>query len=552
MVMPSTEDADATFLYPAINGLNVKVRIVAGFRRPTCVAMTQRFSVLSSDATWLSCRHEPARRSVKNRALVASATMRAETQMSDSAKTAADALVIFGITGDLAKKMTFQALYQLEANGQLNCPIIGVAVEDWSVDHLRSAALTALEVAGDPVKSGVFDRLAARFAYVQGDFTDAATYKKLAIALKGASRPLYYLEIPPFLFAPVVVALGQANLVRGATVMIEKPFGHDLVSARALNDELHQVLDEDQILRVDHFLGKQPVADISYLRFANALFEPVWNRQHIAGVYVTMAENFGVQDRGGFYDPVGALRDVVQNHIFQIIALIAMEAPVAPGHAALWDKKVDVFRAMTSVDPMNCVRGQYDGYQIVPGVKEGSTTETFVSLRLEVNNWRWAGVPFFIRAGKEMAAEVTEVRVIFKRPPRLAFLEAPLHTGANQLIIRVSPEAGLRLNVLSKGADGKASRDVHFDLSFVDELGKPPGAYERLFQDALGSDHSLFTREDAVEETWRVLQPLIDQPPAVIAYARGSWGPAQADELTRGHAPWQAPWLPGTPRRTSS
>jgi glucose-6-phosphate 1-dehydrogenase len=463
------------------------------------------------------------------------------------AKSEVDALVIFGITGDLAKKMTFQALYQLETNGELNCPIIGVAVEDWSVDHLRSVALSSLEATGDTVKSDVFDRLAARFTYVQGDFTNESTYQKLSSALKGASRALYYLEIPPFLFAPVVVALAKADLVRGATVMIEKPFGHDLASARALNDELHQVLDEDQILRVDHFLGKQPIADISYLRFANALFEPVWNRQHIAGVYVTMAENFGVQDRGGFYDPVGALRDVVQNHLFQVIALIAMEAPVAPGHVALWDKKVDVFRAMTTVDPTNCVRGQYEGYQMVPGIKEGSTTETFVSLRLEINNWRWAGVPFFIRAGKEMPAAVTEVRVIFKRPPRLSFLEAPLHTGANQLIIRVSPDAGLRLTVLSKGADGKASRDVHFDLSFVDELGKPPGAYERLFQDALGSDHSLFTREDAVEETWRVLQPLIEQPPAVIPYARGSWGPSQSDLLTRGHAPWQAPWLPVGP-----
>jgi glucose-6-phosphate 1-dehydrogenase len=310
-----------------------------------------------------------------------------------------------------------------------------------------------------------------------------------------------------------------------------------------LNEELHQVLDEDQILRVDHFLGKQPVSDISYLRFANMLFEPVWNRDHVAGVYVTLAENFGVQDRGAFYDPVGALRDVVQNHLLQVVALIAMDAPVAPGHAALWDKKEEVFRSMADVDPTTCVRGQYDGYLDVPGVKKGSPTETYVALRLAIENWRWAGVPFFIRAGKELAEEATEVRVLFKRPPRLAFLDAPQHTNPNQLIIRVGPDPGVRLSLLSKGPDGRASRDVHMDLPFAAELGTPLGAYERLFYDAIGGHQSLFTREDVVEETWRVLQPLIDQPPAVVPYKRGSWGPENADELLRGHTPWQLPWL---------
>ncbi|MYS22996.1 glucose-6-phosphate 1-dehydrogenase [Streptomyces sp. DvalAA-14] len=463
--------------------------------------------------------------------------------MSEPAGQAADALVIFGITGDLARKMTLRSLYLLEVAGRLDCPVLGVARENWSPDDLHHAIEAAARADGGEVDAGALSRLKQRFSYLQGEFDAPSTFQRLAERMKGTRRPLFYLEIPPSLFSGVVGALGRAGLTTNSRVLIEKPFGHDLASARSLNQALHQVLNEDQILRIDHFLGKQPVLDITTLRFANTILEPVWHREHIAAVQITLAEDFGVEDRGSFYDGVGALRDVVQNHLLQVLALIAMDPPADMGDAALWDERAKVFRAISDVDPVRTVRGQYEGYDQVAGVRAGSGTETYVALRLEVDNERWAGVPFFIRAGKALATRSTEIRVIFKQRIAAA-VPGPTHPTPNQAILRIDPDPGLRLTMLSKGADGSGAREVHLDLPFTSELGKPPTPYERLLHDALAGDRSLFTREDAVEETWRILQPLLDRPPAVVQYASGSWGPSQADDLLRGHLPWMRPWAP--------
>jgi glucose-6-phosphate 1-dehydrogenase len=468
--------------------------------------------------------------------------------MTTPATTKADVLVIFGITGDLAKKQTFRALYRMEGRGELYYPIVGVARDGWSAATLADRARQAIADSGEKINEPVFGRLAGRLSMVSCDYQDPKTYDRLAQAIEGRHLPAFYLEIPPSLFGRVVEGLAGVGLTMGARVAVEKPFGHDLASAQALNAELHRFLAEGQIYRVDHFLGKEPTMDILYMRFSNSVFEPIWNRDHIQSVQVTLAEDFGVDDRGAFYDPVGALRDVVQNHLLQVTALIASEPPSAADADGIRDKRLEVFRAIPPADPNRYVRGQYDGYLSVPGVSAGSQTETFAALRLEIDNWRWSGVPFFIRAGKELPVRVTEVRIIFKPAPRLVI--APLMPRPDELVVRIDPTPGADLVVQAKqpGA-ASALRTVDLSLVFADELPDPPEPYERLLGDLMRGDARLFVREDGEEQTWRIVQPLLDAPPLVQPYPRGSWGPPAADKLLTGHPSWRRPWLPSHPSR---
>jgi glucose-6-phosphate 1-dehydrogenase len=425
----------------------------------------------------------------------------------------ADLLVIFGITGDLARRMTFRALYRLERRGLLDSPVIGVASADMTTGELVKHAREAIGEGGQDVDDAVFGRLARRMSYLSGDVTDAALYRRLAAQVGRAKRPLYYLEVPPALFGPIVEHLGAARLLR-----------------------------ESQILRVDHFLAKEPVVELEYLRFANLALAELWERTSVSAVQITMAEDFGVEGRGRFYDSVGALRDVVQNHLLQVLAIVAMDPPAGGSAADTQDKKAEVFRAMAPADPQHSVRGQYQGYADIPGVARGSATETYVALRLEIDNWRWADVPVFLRAGKALPHSVTEVRLLLRRTPRLAFLPQPTRAEPNQVVLRIDPDPGLRLQLSALA--GQSWRPVHLDTSFARELGEPPEPYERLLHAGLAGDHQLFARQDSVEETWRIVQPLLDHPPDVRPYPRGSWGPDDAEALVRGHPRWQPPWLP--------
>jgi glucose-6-phosphate 1-dehydrogenase len=458
-----------------------------------------------------------------------------------------DALVLFGATGDLAHKKIFPAVYEMERAGHCGIPVIGVASREWDDDELRDRARDAVAAKGE-VDERAWKEFAGRLTYVSGDYREQPTFERLAEKLRGVERPLFYLAIPPVMFDDVVQGLAGVGLAgKGSRGVVEKPFGRDQASAAELNDVLHKVFAEEAIFRIDHFLGKESVEDLLVFRFANSMLEPVWNRSYITSVQVTMAEPFGVEDRGKFYESVGALRDVFENHLLQVIALLAMDPPVSADEQALNDEKVRLWRQTRAIDPTKVVRGQYRGYTDEPGVEAGSDVETFVALQLEIESWRWAGVPWLVRTGKSLPVHATEAVVTFAAPPRLLFAKAgAVRPQPNRLRFRLGHNDGVTLEMQAKApGDDLVSHPVGLEVSYAQLFPYRQEAYQRLLEDAIEGDHRRFGRADGVEEQWRIVQTVLDDPPAVELYRRGTWGPPSAETLAAPTGGWVEPLAEG-------
>jgi len=452
-----------------------------------------------------------------------------------------DALVLFGVTGDLAHKMIFPALYAMVKRGTLQVPVIGVALPKWSLERLHKRITDSIRRSGGIDNRRALHQLLSLFKYVSGNYEDPDTFTAIKSALAGARRPAYYLAIPPSLFETVIKGLGAANLAKHARVVVEKPFGRDLASAKALNQAARAVFPEDSIFRIDHFLGKEAIMNILYFRFANSFLEPIWNRNYVASVQITMSEDFGVKDRGSFYESAGCMRDVVENHLFQIVALLAMEPPCDRDFGSVHTEKAKVFEAMRPLTRDDLVRGQYAGYRQEPGVAKNSDVETFCALRLFIDSWRWAGVPWYLRSGKYLADSATEILVELKPPPQSLFADsAPAIGRSNYLRFRLAPGAAIALAARVKLA-GKEFVGEQRELYLLEEQSGEEAPYERLLGDAMIGDGALFTREDAVEAAWAVVDPVLKSHHRVRPYRRGSWGPKAADTLIAPDGGWHNP-----------